>query len=470
MYIPSERADAYKYPNISSEDKMQEWGTRIGCENPHLQTACDVINPSCMPTQHLQKKKIVGRNKLMGCDHAHHPYEGDFSRPIYIPSERVDANSYSNILAEGNRYEWDTRTYCNNQCHHTEGDYINENYIPSQQASACCHPFEPVEQMEHCTHGMYAKNTRFLGECGFKHPCQHEPSGEWELGNCAMAGERFAADPQAWRRPVENMGISEMPLDYLLELVDRAWRGEAIEEVEILLDCVYEDMREETGNEWLCEQPDPVVREELLLRLTDIIIQEMRQQQQREYYAQKTTPSRQYFGPTSPGCNCSCHTGFQMHSSENVNRMDYGDAWDGGDRTHYCHTHCRKGNISSMEEMNQYQRRNGYVEGKVAGESQPRGKERGWTAEMAADLHEYEAMARELQSLEKKRKSLIRSYNEGSRLNTQAQFVKIPHRRELDDITRKINMIKTQLNQMQKYYELDFQKPAPSRQPLRQYY
>ncbi|XP_046391683.1 uncharacterized protein LOC124159817 [Ischnura elegans] len=169
-----------------------------------------------------------------------------------------------------------------------------------------------------------------------------------------MPGVRFATDPPPPRRPAENLGISEMPLDYLLELVDRAWRGEAIDEVEILLESVYEDIREEPDNEWLWEQPDPlIIREALLHRLTQTIINEMRRQEHKELHPQQTTPSRQYFGQTSPGCKCSSHSNYQMHSSQNMTRKDYGDAWEGGERTHHSRTHCRKHNKPSMEETKQ---------------------------------------------------------------------------------------------------------------------
>ena len=114
------------------------------------------------------------------------------------------------------------------------------------------------------------------------------------------------------------MGISEMPLDYLMVLVDRAYRGEVIEEVEILLDQVYEDMREEPEYDQLWEQPNPIIRQELILRLTYIIIDEMRRQQQRELYPQQTKPSRQHYGQTSTECKCSCHASYQRHSSEHV--------------------------------------------------------------------------------------------------------------------------------------------------------
>ncbi|XP_046382246.1 uncharacterized protein LOC124153189 [Ischnura elegans] len=173
-------------------------------------------------------------------------------------------------------------------------------------------------------------------------------------------------------------------------------------------------MREEPENEWLWEQPDPlIIREALLHRLTQTIIYDMRRQEHKELHPQQTTPSRQYFGQTSPGCKCSCHSNYQMHSSQNMTRMDYGDAWEGGDRTHHSRTHCRKHNKPSVEETNQSQRRTGHLEGIIAGEAQPRGRQRRGTADMAAYLKDYEEMERDLKILEKKRKSMITAYNEG---------------------------------------------------------
>ncbi|XP_046393001.1 uncharacterized protein LOC124160922 [Ischnura elegans] len=147
--------------------------------------------------------------------------------------------------------------------------------------------------------------------------------------------------------------------------------------------------------------------------------------------------------------------------------MDYGNAWEDEERRHHSLTHCRQHNVSSMEERNQYHRRTGYLGGMVTGETQTQSEERRMAADVTADVHEYEAMTRDLKILEKKRKSLMRAYNEGlerlSNLNVQFQFVRIPHRRELDDVTHKINVIKLQLSQMDKYYGIDIQNGIHSR-------
>ncbi|XP_046400365.1 uncharacterized protein LOC124166741 [Ischnura elegans] len=94
----------------------------------------------------------------------------------------------------------------------------------------------------------------------------------------------------------------------------------------------------------------------------------MRRQEHKELHPQQTTPSRQYFGQTSPECKCSCHSNYQMHSSQNMTRKDYGDAWEGGERTHHSRTHCRKHNKPSMEETNRCQRSTGHVGGGGAGQ------------------------------------------------------------------------------------------------------
>ncbi|XP_046404167.1 uncharacterized protein LOC124169570 [Ischnura elegans] len=375
---------------------------------------------------------------------------------------------------EKEREEHDNRSGNTNVRPDAEGAFMNENYVPSQSRRAFQDTYEPSEQMIFCTHGLDAKNSRFKAENDFRHPCQHGPTEEREQRKGAMPGVRFATDQPPPRRPPGNLGISEMPLEYLLELVDRAWRGEAIEEVELLLESVYEDMREEPENEWLWEQPDPlIIRGALLHRLTETIIHEMGRQEHEELHPQQTTPSRQYFGQTSPGYKCSCHSYYQMHSSQNTTRKDYGNAWEGEERTNHSRTHCRKHNIPSMEETNHSQRRTEHLEGKVAAETQPRGRQRRDSADMAAYLQKYEEMDRDLKILEKKRISMITAYNEGLQIisnpNIPLQSVWLPLRSELDDITREINMLKLELSQLDQYYGIDVKKDIHCRQPVRQY-